>query len=229
MVLSQRLLTIAHAVTPKSRVADIGTDHALLPIYLKKNKIADHVVAVDITAKPLTNAARNIAQQLGDNPGVELRMGDGLSTIQADEVDTIIIAGMGGLRTRQIIMDGLPKCRAANQLILQPNTNWAEVRAFLWDNGFAIVEENMLEERGQFFLTLVVTPGEQSGSPMEAVGGIILSRQPSLIFDRWLRKRHQTLEDILLRNPDRSLPKVEADLKKIVTLITQRANHYKIP
>ena len=228
MVLSKRLMTIAHAVPLNARVADIGTDHALLPIYLRKNQLADHVVAVDVTPKPLTSAAANVALQLGENSGVELRMGDGLSKIHPDEVDTIIIAGMGGLRIQRIITKDLPKCWAVNQLILQPNTNWAELRVFLWDNGFAIVEENMLEERGQFYLTLVVVPGEQSGSPIDAVGGIFLRRQPSLVFDSWLLKRRQTLGEILQRNPDRSLPKVEADFKIIQTLITQRANHDKI-
>lgn len=229
MVLSQRLLTIAHAVTPKARVADIGTDHALLPIYLRKKQIVDHVIAVDITPKPLTSAARNIALHLGETPGVELRMGDGLSKIQVDEVDTIIIAGMGGLRIQQIIAAGFKQCRTAEQLILQPNTNWAELRIFLWDNGFAIVAESMIEERGQFFLTLVVTPGKQSGVPLEALGGIFLQHQPSRSFDRWLQKKHRTLGEILRRNPTKPLPKVEAEFKIIEALITQRANHDKVP
>lgn len=229
IAISQRLLTIARAVPDGCRLADIGTDHAWLPIYLRIKKIIPQAIAVDITAKPLAVAAQNIANCIGSNSAIELRLGDGLSVINEGEVDVVVMAGMGGLRIQNIISARLEICQHVDRLILQPNTNWAELRQFLWSSGFSIIEENMLEERGQFFLTLVVSAGEQVGTIIDAVGGIELRHRPSEALDNWLIKRQETLRGIQDKNVGREMPKVEERLSIIQTLITQRANHNQIP
>ena len=101
--LSERLKVIADKITG-GRVADIGTDHAYLPIYLIKTGKASRVLACDIKEKPLQNAAKNIQKTNTEN--IELRLSDGLAGVGADEADTIVIAGMGG----EVIAGILNRC-----------------------------------------------------------------------------------------------------------------------
>ena len=120
-LLSLRLKTIAGFVKKGARVCDVGTDHARLAIYLKKSGIAESVIATDINEKPLLTAKRNI-----ENAGVfgiDLRLCDGLSFVNRNEADTIIIAGIGGNVISGIIDGGrqffIKDCAT---FILQPTT-----------------------------------------------------------------------------------------------------------
>lgn len=137
--LSKRLKTIAGLVPVGSRVADIGADHGYLPIYLIKNNIAQFVLACDIGEKPLENAKKNISNSKTEK--IETRLCDGLDGVESDEVDTIIIAGMGGdvisgiLSRRQWIKN------PDYSLILQPMTSADTLRRFLVNNGFSVNEE----------------------------------------------------------------------------------------
>ena len=150
--LSERLRVIADNITG-GRVADIGTDHAYLPIYLIKTGKASRVLACDIKEKPLQNAAKNIQKTNTDN--IELRLSDGLEGICADEVDTVVIAGMGG----EVISHILGSCSWVKNerytLILQPMTSADFLRQFLCDNGFAIKSETAVLDTGKLYTVMV--------------------------------------------------------------------------
>ena len=95
MPINSRLLKIAEMVRRGDRVADIGTDHAYLPIYLIQSGKIEKAIAADIGKMPLENARKSVAQyELADR--IELRLSDGLNSFKENEVDEIVFAGMGG-------------------------------------------------------------------------------------------------------------------------------------
>ncbi len=102
-------------VSPGCRLADVGTDHAYIPIYLMQNGVIPQAVAMDINQGPLLRATENI-RRYGLTGRIETRLSDGLEKLQAGEADTILIAGMGGLLMVRILENGqgvLAGCRGA--------------------------------------------------------------------------------------------------------------------
>ena len=145
VVLSQRLTAIAGLVARGARVVDIGADHALVPIYLLQTAIAKLVIAVDVNSGPLEAARENVCKfDLGSF--IDVRKSDGFAEIQAGEVDTAIIAGMGGAQIIKILDAGIKIVDQLNCLILQPQDSAATIREWLADNGWEIVDERLIEE-----------------------------------------------------------------------------------
>ena len=112
MQISERLRTVAGMVSPGCRLADVGTDHAYIPIYLMQNGVIPQAVAMDINQGPLLRATENI-RRYGLTGRIETRLSDGLEKLQAGEADTILIAGMGGLLMVRILETG----RACSQAV----------------------------------------------------------------------------------------------------------------
>lgn len=137
--LDPRLSAAAGFVEAGARVADIGTDHGYIPIWLRQNGVTDHIIASDINKQPLKSAAANAELYEADN--ISFRLGSGLSCIDPREADTVIIAGMGGENIIGIIeasgWDWNDK-----KLILQPMTRQAMLVQWLYDNGFAVTGES---------------------------------------------------------------------------------------
>lgn len=138
--LGERLLCAASMVRKRTKIVDIGTDHAYLPAYLIINGKADKILACDIGKKPLENAGKTVNQySLTDK--IPLRISDGLKEVCPDEADEIIICGMGGTLMSEIL-SGAPWIRKEGMhLILQPMTHSEDVRYWLCKNGFRISEE----------------------------------------------------------------------------------------
>ena len=153
--LSLRLSTIASLVPFGARVCDIGTDHGFLSIYLKQSDKTRNIIAADINLMPLENARKNI-EQAGVS-GIDLRLSDGLSAIQKEETDTVIIAGIGGEVISGIIERGAHICKDNNvTLILQPTTSPEFLRRFLVTNGYKIIREIPIEENGKVYSVMLV-------------------------------------------------------------------------
>lgn len=152
--LSSRLSTIQALIPQGVRVADIGTDHAHLPISLIKSGRCPFVIASDIKEKPLKNAEQNIKKTNTEN--IDLRLGSGLSTVQPEEVDCIVIAGMGGEVISSILADTpwVKDCRY--ELILQPVTSADFLRKYLCDNGFKILTETAVSENDKLYTVMKV-------------------------------------------------------------------------
>ncbi len=141
-MLDSRLRLAADFVRLGSRVADIGTDHAHLPVTLVSEGKSPSAIASDIREGPVANARRTVEEaELGRV--VSVRLGNGLQTVQPDEVDDIIVAGMGG-ETIAMILEEAPWVKNAHyRLILQPMTRAEKLRAYLFENGFTIAEERV--------------------------------------------------------------------------------------
>ena len=153
--LSIRMKAVADMVTTKGVVADIGCDHAFVSIYLVKNNKAEKVIASDVRKGPCRIARNNIdAYGLADR--IDLRLGDGLSTIAKDEADTIIIAGMGGMLINSILEAGINVVRNAKQLVLQPQSDVDKVRNYILSKGFTIASQDMVIDMGKYYTIINV-------------------------------------------------------------------------
>ncbi len=151
-VLTKRISAIASLVQKGSRVADIGADHGRLSIYLRQHGIAKSVIATDLRQKPLQNAVKNItAAGVG---GIDTRLCDGFDKICPDEIDTAVIAGMGGEVIAGIIDRASFVAQNKIKLVLQPMSSAEALREYLLSNGFFIDTELTVEEEGKVYTVI---------------------------------------------------------------------------
>lgn len=158
MKLSKRLKTIVDLIDPNMKVADIGTDHGYIPIYLIKNGISDFVIASDINKGPINILLNNLKEH-GVEKGVYERLGSGLKTINENEVDVVIIAGMGGNLISDIIDESMNIVKSLKYMILQPAQHEDVLREYLFNNEFKILEENVVLDSDKYYHTMKVTIG----------------------------------------------------------------------
>lgn len=155
---SDRLKTIASCVRKGGVAADIGTDHAYLPIWMIQNKIARRVIATDINNGPLSRARTNICLE-GVSEYVELRLSDGLDNLARGEADTIIISGMGGRLIERILANGMDRLMEDTRLVMSPQSELMHFRVFLCENGFITDNELMLKEDGKYYVIISCRAG----------------------------------------------------------------------
>ena len=173
IVIDSRIKAVMNFVPKNSRVADIGADHGYLAIELVKNSVASYVVASDKNAGPLDAAKKNIAAA-GLSDFIEVRLGDGLKVLNAGEVDTICIAGMGGALIAEILNDSPEVLNSARQLILQPMNAVEKVQGFLKNHGWHIADIELAEVGGIIYeiisavknIELVATVTKKENSPL---------------------------------------------------------------
>jgi tRNA (adenine22-N1)-methyltransferase len=148
--LSHRLLALADWVPQGARFADIGTDHALLPVYLAQNGKVNYAVAGDVHAGPV-EAARRQVSEAGLEGVVSVRLGDGMSVLSPGEVDTVTIAGMGGSLMVRILDQAGERLRGVDTLILSPHVAEGGVRRWLIRHDYVLDREMLLEVEGVIY------------------------------------------------------------------------------
>lgn len=145
--LSDRLQIIADRIKPAETMADIGTDHGFLPIYLKETGICSRVIMADISEPSLGKARMNAAfcsEEIRN--GLEFRAGDGLQILSRGEVEAVVIAGMGGRLIRDIMAEDMDITRSVRRFVLQPRIGQGYLRKWLYLNGFSIISEDLVYE-----------------------------------------------------------------------------------
>lgn len=169
--LSARLGTVADLVPEGARFADIGTDHAYLPVWLLLHGVISHAIVTDLNAGPLQRA-RQTAQRYGKTGQMSFRLGDGLDCLQPEEADTIAIAGMGG-ETIADILAAAPWTRlGAYRLLLQPMSALDDLRRWLTGHGYCIQSERLCLDGGTRYTVLCAAPGEMAPlTPAECWAG----------------------------------------------------------
>lgn len=153
MQLDSRLSAVAKLVRQGRAFADIGTDHAYLPVYLMENNIISKAIASDLRKGPLENA-RSAVSGHGFESQIELRLSDGLDNITAGEAEDIAVAGMGGLLIAGFIERTEWLKNSDIHLILQPMTHAEELRKALYDNGFAIDREVVAKDSDKLYIII---------------------------------------------------------------------------
>lgn len=190
--LSPRLRSVADLVPPGARLADVGTDHAYLPVWLILQGTLDRAIAADLREGPLERA-RQTAERYGVAEQLSFRLCDGLAGISPEEADTIVIAGMGGETIAEILSAAPWTAKGSCRLLLQPMTGHAELRTWLNGHGFYIERETLTCEDKTLYITFWAVPGQDLPfTPAEAWAG----RQAEGRYDP-LRRRY--LEKLILR------------------------------
>lgn len=164
--LSKRLAAAARFVPNDARLADIGSDHAYLPVYLVKEGIIDYAIAGEVVEGPYQSAITEISEQkLTTN--IEARLGDGLEVVQPeDQIDVVTICGMGGKLIAEILARGLNN-QHFNQfplLVLQPNVWEPGLRKWLLNHQYDIVAETVVAEHHKYYEIIVAKPTETPSS-----------------------------------------------------------------
>ena len=159
MKLTPRLQKIADEIKQGETMADIGTDHGFLPLYLWEQKLSPKVIMADISRGSLAKAAENCRMFRPDET-FDMRLGSGLEVLAPGEVDTVVMAGMGGILMSELLGKNLQKAWSFSKYILQPRRHIGRLRFWLYDNGFSIVNEQLVRE-GKFICEiLTVVPKE---------------------------------------------------------------------
>ncbi|MBQ6440169.1 MAG: SAM-dependent methyltransferase [Mogibacterium sp.] len=165
MRLSKRIYALADNVINGDSIADIGTDHGYVPMLLMKHGVSPRVIMSDISEGSLAKAKETFsACRLGDRVSEsDFRIGDGLRTVEAGEVDELIIAGLGGHTIKNILADDEGKSKSFKRLILQPRKHSGTLRYYLYTHGWDIESEKLAEE-GKFACEIITAiPSEESG------------------------------------------------------------------
>lgn len=200
MILSKRMKAIADLITKGGIVADVGTDHGYIPIYLVEEGYISRAIALDINAGPLERAQSNIEARLL-NDKIECRLSNGLEKISVNEVDTIIIAGMGGALITQILAAGAPILTGIKELVLQPQSDSQMVRHYLHKVGYKITDEKALLDDDKYYVVLKAVPGVSQPYKQEyeyLYGSILLKRKDPILFEH-LKKECETYKQLLKR------------------------------
>ena len=167
MELTPRLRTIAELVPHGAAFADIGTDHAYLPVWLLLNGVIHRAVAADINQGPLERA-RETAKKYSVEDKVDFRLCDGLTSVREGEVSVIAIAGMGGDTIAHILGQALWTRNPDVLLILQPMTSQPDLRQWLFENGYCIEKEQIAREGDKLYTIMAVRAGKMEElSPAE--------------------------------------------------------------
>lgn len=202
MELSYRLNKIAQKVTQNGIIADIGTDHAYIPIFLYKNNKIKSGIACDISKGSLQKAKDNI-KKYNLQGKIQTRLGNGLEKISLqDNVDTVIIAGMGGMLMIDILEKGKYILENVKELILQPQKDIDKVREYLHKNNFKVIDDEMLKDDGKYYTIIKSIKGKED----------ILYKKEEYVFGRFeINNKCQILKEYI----EDQLYKMEIVLKNI--------------
>ncbi len=190
MKLDNRLMAIANLVRKNKVFADIGTDHAYLPVYLVENDTIKKGIAADLRVGPLENA-RDAVVSYGYSEQIELRLSDGLDNFKENEVEEIAVAGMGGLLISEFINRTHWLKNENIHLILQPMTHVEELRKTLFDNGFIIDKEVVAKDGDKLYIILSVYyhAGQTAYTDLDLIVGKLLCNNDELSKE-YLLKLH---------------------------------------
>ena len=206
--LSGLLQMLADMVTGGNRLVDVGCDHGFLSIWLVSEGVCPKALAMDVRQGPLASARGHI-ESFGLEDYIETRLSDGLEKYCAGEADTLVCAGMGGRLTERILSADMEKAAAMKEIILQPQSELPDVRRFLRENGFAVIQENAVLDAGKYYFAMKAVPVRKGEPNGEAAGRQQLY---DLYGEKLLMGRHPVLRQYLCQRR-RCVGKLEESLR----------------
>ena len=180
--LTPRLQLLADWVRPGAKLADVGTDHAYLPVWLSIHGRVTSAIASDLREGPLERAKKT-GQTYGAEH-IDYRLCNGLSEIRPEEADTIVIAGMGGENIVSVLSGAPWTADGGHTLLFQPMTHAEDLRLFLAEHGYAIQREALVQDRGTIYPVIEAGAGEMTLSLGQLWGGAKLLLDP--LGDRYI-------------------------------------------
>lgn len=219
--MTPRLQTVANMVSDAEVVADIGTDHAYVPVYLVLNNQAHSAVAMDINEGPLLRAEENIKKfSLSDK--ITTRLSDGLKELQNNEVDTVIIAGMGGILINAILHSEKDRLTSVKKYILQPMTAIEETRKYLAENGFVILDEALAKEDDKIYTIICAVPGKMTiENEINYYIGECLMKKQDKILPEYIRGKIYEYEKAVLAMENAKNPETKKKQEHFSYLVSE--------
>ena len=197
MQLSKRMKAVADLAGMGDCLADVGTDHGYIPIYLLEERRFQRGIAMDVHEGPLLRARENI-QSHGLSDRISCRLGDGLERLGKGEADTVVIAGMGGSLIIRILTEGEKVLKEVSRLVLQPQSEIAKVRDFLQEQGYQIEKEHMVLDEGKYYQAMRIGHGRMEKLlPEEAKYGSFLLKENDSCLKEYLNREEQKFREIL--------------------------------
>ena len=193
--LNDRLLSIASLVEENRKIIDVGCDHALLSIYLVQNNKPLKVIASDIKEGPLLHAKENIKKYKVENK-IKAKLGNGIEPIEED-INTIIISGMGGLNMIGILKYNPSKYKNVDTIILSPNSDCDKVRKEICKLGFYIDNEILVKDKNIIYPIIRFKRGKRKYSYKDYLYGPILIENHDSLFIEYLQKEKATKEKLI--------------------------------
>lgn len=195
MKINARLKTIGDLVEKDSICLDVGCDHALLDIYLVHRKANIKTIASDIAQGPLEQAKKNIEREHLEDV-IETRLGSGLETY-TDEINTIIISGMGGRNIIGIFKDNIKKLNKVETLIISPNNYQEDVKRFLCKHGFYIQNEEFVKDKKFIYQIIIFKKGKKRYSKKEYFFGPIFLEKKGPLFREYYERELKSREILI--------------------------------
>ncbi|QFJ53509.1 SAM-dependent methyltransferase [Pseudobutyrivibrio xylanivorans] len=232
--LSPRLQIVYDMIPHCETVADVGCDHGYLSIALLENGVAKKVIPMDVNKGPLSKARENI-QAAGFEAQADLRLSDGLAKLSGDEADVICICGMGGALIARIIRAGLQVAKSASCLVIEPQSEYYELRSFLMDAGFVIDDEDLISEENKIYPIIKLHYESDNAKRLSyssaqlEYGPVIIEKAPQLLHTL-LDKNESEYSSIINKLENGGVPSTEAtmarcqELKEKLEIITQIKN-----
>ena len=191
-----------HKIFPSAGicVADIGTDHGYLPIWLVEQEIVFRAIALDFREGPLSRARSNI-ELMGLTDRIETRISDGFTALQPGEAQIAVLAGMGGRLMKRMIEEGHPLALGIRMLILQPQSEAPELWESVRQNGWTVIDERMVFEDGKFYTMMRAIPSENYVEGMRSSDdvGAFLQEGCSETYHLFLEKELVTTRSLIER------------------------------
>lgn len=200
--ISRRLRAVAGLVGKGCVLADVGCDHGYIPIYLLQKGQITRAIAMDVNQGPLLRAKKHI-QEWGLDNYIETRLSDGVKALRPQEVQSVVVAGMGGPLMERILLEGEAVLQSVDELILQPQSEIGHFRRFLAEQGYRITAEDMVEEDGKYYPMMKVRHGSMKyASDAEYLYGKELLQQQHPVLREFLEKEQENADRIWKRLRD---------------------------
>ncbi len=210
MELSKRLQAVSNLISKGMRVADVGTDHGYVPIYLIESGKCPSVIAMDINEGPLARAKEHILLH-GLSEQIATRQSDGVKALAVCECDCVIVAGMGGALAVRIMEEGREIFENLKEFVLQPQSELEKVRQYLCEHEYDIIQEDMVLEDGKFYpMMKAVKAATDHYDLKELRYGKRLLAQKHPVLKVFLEKEIKTKEQILKNLKEETGAHIEA-------------------
>lgn len=218
--LPHRLQIIADNIENNSKVIDIGCDHAYLSIYLAQNKQNIKVISSDINENAYNIALANIKKQKLEKI-ISTRLGNGLEVVEKDEIDTIIISGLGSMTIVSILKNGYDKLKSVHTLVIQSNTDLYYLRKNITKLNYYIKKEQTIKEKGIYYTIITFKKGYHKYSNNDLHYGPLLIKKEDKIYIKKLEEDYSKLKRIFKNIPPKKFIlklKIFIELNKIKRL-----------
>lgn len=220
ITLSERLKTVASFLPTRALFADIGSDHAYLPCFVCTRDAHAKAIAGELNVGPYQSAKKNVESHnlLGR---IDVRQGNGLTILTKNEVNQVVVAGMGGTLITDILEAGRFKLGSVDRIVAQPNVNARVVRKWFFENGYTLTNERVVEETGHIYEILVADKGALTSPYSEKhadreflLGPYLLTEQSEVFQKKWTEER-------------KKLTAAVAQMKLAVTIDQQKIAHFE--